>query len=215
MRRIAVLIAAFLSAGVTTASSAPAPAPYNWTGLYVGLNGGWAWGETRHTLAPATGFSNFDVSGGLFGGQLGYNHQWGNLLLGIEVDQQWSGIDGDASVPGATMNARVRHFGTVRARIGLAWDRHLAYFTIGKPWSSIKVDITGFGSESRSKFGCGVIGGGWEYAFNPNWSAKVEYLWVNLQARDYFLAAALTGHALGEEFSVIRAGLNFKFWPGR
>src|ERR1039457_3631599 len=74
---------------------APSELPFSWTGFYAGINGGYAWGQSSWS-DPAVGASSgkFDTSGGLVGGQLGYNWQTGPVVLGIETDADWMGIRG-------------------------------------------------------------------------------------------------------------------------
>src|SRR5688500_2044657 len=69
-----------------------APSSFSWTGAYVGLNGGFGWGEVD---SPSVGV--FDVDGGVFGAQIGYNYDLGGFVLGAEADVQWSGIAGETT----------------------------------------------------------------------------------------------------------------------
>jgi outer membrane immunogenic protein len=145
---------------------APVSAPaYNWTGFYVGVNGGYSQNQIN---AMGSGFSpggvgaaptsqNFNGSGGFGGGQLGFNYQWQSLVLGTEVDAQLSSIAGNSSLTfitplntGAacgtpclgtrTFNLYMRGFETVRGRIGVAFDRVLVYGTGG--WMAARLDET-------------------------------------------------------------------------
>jgi hypothetical protein len=95
---------------------------YTWTGFYIGINGG-GWGRSQWD-----GVDTFDVSGGLIGGTVGYNWQFGGAVIGAEGDIDWSGIKGTTSVlcaPGC--ETRNRWLATARARIGYGFDRFLPY----------------------------------------------------------------------------------------
>src|ERR1700761_8784200 len=120
----------------------PVAAPvvtYNWSGCYVGAEGGGAWGRGQPRVA-ATGeqFQDpFDLRGGLAGGEVGCNFQTGHLVLGIEGDMSWtsnkgSAFDGKtAGNPAIPISLDERWLGTVRGRIGYAWDRVLLFATGG------------------------------------------------------------------------------------
>src|ERR1700690_4329971 len=96
----AVAVVGFAS--VASAADLPVKAPpmvapvvaYNWTGFYVGIEGGGAWGSSTHDFNPLGTHSSFNVSGGLFGGTAGYNYQMGNFLAGIEGDLSWASSNG-------------------------------------------------------------------------------------------------------------------------
>ncbi len=111
-----------------------APVPYfNWSGLYFGLNGGGGWGRSSHTDANfgnATG--EFGVSGGLIGGTLGFNYQVGSWVWGLEGDLDWAKIHGNSGpIGGVQYDSYLQWLGTVRGRVGFAFDRFLPYVTGG------------------------------------------------------------------------------------
>ena len=124
------------------AQPAPVYAPvYSWTGLYLGVNGGGGWGDSAWS-----GVSNsISPSGGLIGGTVGYNWQFGQTVVGIETDLQWSDIKGSGA---CTFGCETRNnwFGTVRGRLGYAWDRFMPYVTGGLAY----VFIMRNGNRSRS-----------------------------------------------------------------
>jgi outer membrane immunogenic protein len=201
---------------------APAPyiAPYyNWTGFYVGINGGYGWGTSSHTFPTAgTTTGNFGVSGLLVGGTLGYNWQFGAFVFGLEGDMDWSNIKGSTACPGAGFTCETRNnwLGTGRGRIGYAFDRWLPYFTAGGAYGDIKATVIGpvvTTSESASRFGW-TIGGGVEAAVFGNWTAKVEYLYVDLGSFDCSAAGCQTGGGVDTvtfKTNIVRAGLNYRF----
>src|SRR5271165_847298 len=123
----------------------------SWTGFYAGVNGGGAWSEFSNQLACPfvtgcnTGFGGLSPSGGFGGGQIGYNWQgvWHpHLVLGVEADFQGAGIDDSKTVSGTTFKSSLDYFGTVRGRIGYAFDRALVYATGGFAYGDVKNSAT-------------------------------------------------------------------------
>jgi outer membrane immunogenic protein len=120
---------------------APLELPFSWTGFYAGINGGYAWGQSSWS-DPAVGADsgNFNTSGGLVGGQLGYNWQTGPVVLGIETDADWMSVKGSTAGTGGVCAAdgggqcqtQQSWVGTTRARVGYAFDRWLTYVTGAK-----------------------------------------------------------------------------------
>lgn len=190
-----------------TYATAPVPvAAYDWTGLYVGINGGYGWGD----FAAAPG-NHINASGGLVGGTLGYNWQWGHLVAGLETDFDWSGIGGrrgaQAGLP--AVRADLNWVGTVRGRIGYAMDRVLFYGTGGLAYGNERVRFAGLGSDDKTPVGW-TVGGGVEFAVWQNLTAKIEYRYTDL-GRDRFTVPGATMRA-GYRGSTILAGINYKFW---
>lgn len=218
MRKFTALGAALAVLGFATAASAadlpnraytkapPMVAAYNWTGLYVGVNLGGAWSSAG---------SNFgEGSGVVGGGQIGYNWQpvGSPLVLGLEADIQGTSLKNSATVGAITGEAKVPAFGTVRARVGYAFDRVMLYGTGGWAFSDTKVSLTGpGGSVSDNKWGSGwTLGGGLEWAFAGPWSVKAEYLYVKAKSVDLTLAG--TTVSTGDyHYNVARLGLNYRF----
>lgn len=185
-----------------------APA-FTWTGFYVGANAGYGFGQ----ITKAGTLFN-DPSGFVAGGQIGYNYQMNNIVFGLEGDLQYADLRDKASpagvlagLPAGTKNG-VEWFGTIRPRVGLAADRALFYVTGGLAYGNQKLNIPGVGSGDNVNIGW-AAGGGVEYAFTNNWTAKVEGLYVNLDSHNYVPARPATKS--GTEFGVVRAGVNYKF----
>ena len=172
---------------------APAPSYYNWSGLYAGLNLGYEWGKVTN--------SGIDPSGIAGGGQIGYNWQSGQFVFGAETDIQASAAD-DTFAPYKFSNP---WFGTLRGRAGFAVNNILLYGTFGLAYGDLKAE---FGGLDESKTLVGWAGGlGMEVGFAPNWSAKVEYLYMDLGSRAY----TLTGVDNGLQASYLRLGVNYHF----
>jgi outer membrane immunogenic protein len=210
-----------------------APPQYNWSGFYLGLEGGWAWGRSRSINAdPATPTfglpitDRFDVSGGLFGGTIGYNWQFNNWVAGLEGDFSWVDKSGSANdIPpfnATTLNTTTEHWlGTGRVRFGLPFDRWLVYGTGGFAVASVEDLVnspaTGLNiSQTVTRWGW-TAGAGIEAAIGRNWSAKLEYLFVGLQDDTYLNPHIVVGprtivtRTVTLNDNIIRGGINYRF----
>lgn len=198
---------AFATVGAAQAADLPmkapayvaaAPAVFNWSGFYIGGNVGVAFGNRRDDF----GFGDDSRARFAGGGQLGYNWQWaGGFVLGVEADFQGVANGGGNNVLG--FNNRIDWFGTVRGRAGFAFDRTLLYATGGYAYGGGGDNCDFFGNcNDRVRSGW-TVGGGIEYAFAPNWTARLEGLYVSLDR-------PFAGFGR-EEFGVVRVGANYKF----
>jgi outer membrane immunogenic protein len=203
------------------------PVQYNWGGVYIGINGGYGFGSSDWTFAGApTG--NFNINGPLVGGTLGANFQSGAFVFGVEGDGDWSNIKGSSSatntVCGSCQTANT-WLATLRARAGVAWDRVLLYGTGGGAAGSINTSVPALpanvppltaGSSTSTEFGW-AAGAGVEVALTDNITAKIEYLYVDLQNGSFGCTVASCGVVASEpvsfQTSLVRAGLNLKFNP--
>ena len=226
----AALLSCALSAQAADLPMAPVyqPAPaavqqiYNWTGFYVGVNGGYGWGSQDPLNIITDRFDKFShgISGGVFGGTVGAQIQAGHVVMGLEADLDWADITG-TSVTNATaggvflggpFNAKssIDWESTVRARVGYANDNWLFYSTGGLALLGAKTTLTNASGATV----CGTVfpnctpttrqaglalGAGIEYGFTPALSAKLEYLYIAAASVD------VSNH------SEIRAGLNYHF----
>ena len=203
MKKMILAIAVMTATGgAATAADLPrGPAPYypppssvyNWTGPYAGLNLGYEWGKVTN--------SNLEPGGIAGGGQLGYNWQTGQFVLGAETDIQASGAD-DTFAPYKFSNP---WFGTLRGRAGFAINNVLLYGTFGLAYGELKGEF--FGVEEDKTLVGWTGGAGMEVGFAPNWSAKVEYLYMDLGSRAY----TITGVNNGLQASYLRLGVNYHF----
>jgi outer membrane immunogenic protein len=180
---------------------------FTWTGFYLGLNGGGGWGQSSW---DRTG--TFDLSGGVIGGTVGFNWQTGQMVLGIEGDADWSGITGTTStLCPAGCATRNDWLGTVRGRVGYAFDRFLPYVTGGLAAGDIRATTPGFAGATQTNLGW-TIGAGMEVAIAGNWSAKAEYLHVDLGSFNCGLACGLvTPDNVSFRANLARGGVNYKF----
>jgi outer membrane immunogenic protein len=203
------------------ATYVPVAAPvYNWSGIYIGLNGGYSFG-TSSWSNPAAGLAtgNFDTNGWLAGGTVGANYQfWGGAVLGVEADWDWSNLNGTSSIGGCGPGCETKAdwLSTVRGRAGWAFDRVLLYGTGGVAFAPIQTGFSGGPFQSTTQVGW-TAGAGIEFAFAPNWTAKAEYLYADLGNvtcnSDCFAGTPPTPLTVKFTDNIIRAGVNFKFNP--
>jgi len=180
---------------------APAYVPpyYNWSGFYLGINGGYGFGNSSWT-----GTDNFSVNGGLVGGTVGFNYQISQFVLGIEGDFDYNSASGTLPAP-ATNSFNSRWLSTVRGRAGYAWDRVLLFATGGGAFAPANIGASaGFAGGSTTMMGW-TAGAGIEFAFAQNWTAKAEYLYIS------FPSPSITGVSFKDTENVVRAGVNYKF----
>lgn len=171
----------------------PQPLVYSWVGPYIGGNLGYGWGDVTHNTTHPSG-----VLGGV---QAGYNWQTGPLVFGIEADVQLNGSD-DTFAPWKFSNP---WFGTARGRVGYAYSNILFYGTGGLAFGGLRGETFGL-SETHSTIGW-TAGLGAEFALSKNWSAKAEYLYVDLSDKNF----TITGLPNGYQFGVVRLGVNYHF----
>lgn len=170
------------------------PLANSWIGPYIGGNLGYGWGDVSNNGAKPSG-----VLGGL---QAGYNWQNGAWVAGIEADLQLNSAD-DTFAPWKFSNP---WFGTVRGRVGYAFNSVLLYGTGGLAFGALKAQLPSGLSETNTSAGW-TIGAGAEFALNQNWSAKVEYLYIDLSEKNFLT----TGMSNGYQFSTVRVGVNYRF----
>jgi outer membrane immunogenic protein len=204
----------------------PAPAPAAipvpiWTGFYVGLNAGYAWGQNSTTCTfvagidspcEGVGFPDLKSRGGLFGAEVGANWQFQNWVLGAAVD--WSALDLHASTifpsvdvgkngTSDQLTSRYDWLGTARGRIGYAVGQSLFYGTGGLAIGRVKDTYSnefngsnaGYFATASNRTGW-TAGAGWEYRITQNWGVKLEYLHVDLGSATLDISSAVTGTPL-------------------
>ena len=188
---------------------------YNWTGFYVGATVGYGSGSSDWIVPPSTTVASNSPKGMMYGLTAGYNWQVGSFVYGLEADYSFSNVKGSTTcVVVSTCETSNTWLATFRGRVGYAFDRFLPYVTGGGAYGNINGTVTTpllgtvlDGSESR--FGW-TFGAGLEYAFLANWTAKIEYLYVDLgTAQPFSSLGALTQVTFKE--NILRGGLNYRF----
>lgn len=173
--------------GYGYAPAAAAAGPVSWNGFYVGANTGYGWG-TSGPYSPS-------------GIQAGYNWQFpgSGFVAGLEGGLDFTNIsDGAYSV---------NYLGLIRARLGFAFDRFMLFGTLGYAFGQGQYEVAGLSNDQTH--GGWTIGAGGEFALDRNWSARAEYLYVDLGSSTY---NSLAGPAsLGFDGNIIRGGVNYRF----
>ncbi len=188
---------------------------YNWTGFYIGINGGGAFGGSNWSGIPV----DFDVSGGLVGGTVGYNWQYAQWVFGLEGDLDATNISGSTNAGGflgcAALTCQTRNdwLGTARGRVGYAFDRWLPYVTGGLAVGNIRATSPGFVGVDNSNAGW-TLGAGVEFAIIGNFTAKAEYLYVDLGNTSCVTACGFAPGSVNNvslTANVLRGGINYRF----
>jgi outer membrane immunogenic protein len=236
-RALVALLLSIAQTGTALAADLPIPAPlpsasyfpaalYNWGGAYFGLNGGYAFGRSDWTLGAAS-TGGFQTNGFLFGGTLGWNFQYGRVVMGLEGDVDWSGLSGSSSTglcaplgapAGFACQTKSDWLSTARGRAGYAFDRILLFATGGLALANVELAVTNPAASISDVEAGWTVGAGIEYVFADMWTAKIEYLFVDFgkftcQGVGPIVAAcggAGNGSVTLTE-NVIRGGVNFKF----
>ena len=194
-------------------SKAPVVSAYNWTGFYVGAMGGYGWSQNV-SIAGVNGNTN-DIKGGFFGGTVGYNWQapGSQFVFGLEGDAAWSDIKYGLIVPPVTFEDKIQAIGSITGRIGWAADTALFYVKGGYAFAVNRMSFTALGlTLSESHFHSGwTVGGGIEYGFAPNWSAKGEYMYASFSKLNYLAAVPPAGVDFGFDIHTVKFGINYRF----
>ncbi len=217
---------------------APPPVPvYNWGGFYFGINGGYGFANGSRTVTlsgnafvDGTGTESGHLNGFVGGGQIGANWQWDAVVLGIEADFQGTAQSNTENVGCGfdcivTEDIKIPWFATARARAGIAIDRILVYGTGGAAWMNVSDKLTAAAGGvsatlldlSTTKVGW-TAGAGVEVALAQNWTARVEYLFMDVTPSiSGTVPSAIGGGTITEngaiKDNVVRAAVNFKFTP--
>ena len=194
--------------------------PFNWSGFYVGANAGLIRSKSSVSQVDTFGFlfaNDSTTSSGFIGGvQAGYNWQFSNVVLGVEGDVDFASVSRSVAIdPINTHNSRLSALGTVRGRVGLAFDRFLPYVTGGVAFASLKneyVSTFPFTINRGSSATGWTVGGGLEYAFDMHWSAKAEYLYVKFPDKTVAVGGGTPYiFSFSDSESIVRAGVNYRF----
>jgi len=243
MKKILLGAAALVTIGIAAPASAAdlgprpyraAPPPYvapiyDWTGFYIGGNGGWGQQrDCRFNVTVAFDIGCHDANGGVAGGQIGYRWQAGTWVFGLEGQGDWADLSGTHLNPTGLNNvhSRLDAFGLFTGQVGWAWNNSLFYVKGGGAVTSNRFEFLALGtgavlasSNDRSRWG-GTAGVGWEYGFAPNWSFAVEYDHIFTDRHDTtFVTPAgvplVSTYRSGGDVDLITARINYRFgWGG-
>jgi outer membrane immunogenic protein len=225
-------VAAPASAADMAVKAPPPPvvAPiYNWTGFYIGANGGWAQSRNCVDFILGADFADGcrDRSGGVVGGQLGYRWQASQWVFGLEGQGDWADLSNTrVSIINPLFSTRTKTdgIGLFTGQIGYAWNASLFYVKGGGAVTSNRFSIlTTFGgtelaSATATRWG-GAVGVGWEYGFAPNWSAGIEYdhLFMGNANNSFSVANPIVAGALNrisQDVDMVTVRVNYRFGWG-
>jgi len=222
----APVIAADLPARPPAYSKAPAiiDAAYDWSGFYIGLNGGGATSRFDWIADPFPGFGGGDegshnATGGTFGGQFGYRWQMASWVFGLEAQGNWANFSGSnlsQQFANTTNQSKINAFGLFTGQVGYAWDRALVYAKGGAAvtdnrYSSITTGAGGgFDAVSETRWGASV-GLGLAYAFAPSWSLGFEYNHMFMGNRDVISPSGFIANHIKEDVDLFTARIDYRF----
>jgi outer membrane immunogenic protein len=221
-------------------TKAPKAAPYNWTGFYLGVEGGAGWGNALQSDATGWNSGTYQPNGAFVGGTIGYNWQlYNNWVLGLEGDGAWADIG--ATTPGTQQTSlthgvggtlgcggtnpqmcqtKLENFDTVRGRAGYAFGYVMPYVTGGLAVGTIHGEEGNtaaggaFGSGTKTVFGW-TAGAGVEAMILPRWTVKLEGLYTQFDSETLF-TDTIAGRPVAESIkfapSIIKVGVNYKFF---
>jgi outer membrane immunogenic protein len=214
-----------------------AVAMYDWSGFYIGANGGWGssrncWAISNFVLVgpvvPAAPEGCHDASGGTVGGQIGYRWQASQWVFGLEAQGNWADFEGSntsAQLLVTRNESRIDAFGLFTGQVGYAWNNALLYVKGGAAVTSNKyagIDTgTGlvFDSANQTRWGA-TVGVGLEYGFAPNWSVGVEYNHLFMGDRDVVMVgtgtlfpagASVRTDRISQDVDMVTARINYRF----
>jgi outer membrane immunogenic protein len=205
---------------------------YDWTGFYIGANGGYGWSNRCIDITAVNGIGNAafaegcrSAGGGVFGGQVGYRWQASQWVFGLEAQGDWANLRNSRDslrFPGETWKSNINGLGLFTGQIGYAWNASLLYFKGGAAVANARNDLfttvggVGIASAERTGWG-GTVGVGWEYGFSPNWTAGIEYDYLfRTNNSNTFLTPTLTPVTAvsvntRSDVNMITARINYRF----
>ncbi len=212
-------LAADLAARPYTKAPAMIAAVYDWSGFYIGINGG---GASAHTswdqTAPLVGGEgSHNATGGTVGGQVGYRVQSGQWVFGLEGQGNWADFTGDntSALLAQRNRTKIDSFGLITGQVGYAWNNVLVYAKGGAAVVGVKNDVfstaTGglLASNNDTRWG-GTVGAGLEVGFAPNWSVGVEYNHIFLSDKNVTFVGLKTDN-IKQDVDMGLVRLNYKF----
>jgi outer membrane immunogenic protein len=227
-------VAADLPARVYTKAPAVVAPIYNWSGFYIGINGGGGWAHKCWDITGVVGFGPVvatpegchTASGGLVGGQVGYRWQSANWVFGLEAQGDWANLKGSnfsqltAPFPVFTNNSKIDAIGLFTGQVGYAWNNVLWYAKGGAAITHDKfygqlLGLT-FDTANETRWG-GTVGTGIEFGFAPNWSVAVEYdhLFMGRRTDNLTFVAPVGGFSRSEsikqDVDMVTARVNYHF----
>jgi outer membrane immunogenic protein len=222
-------IASAADMAVKAPPPAPLPAIYDWSGFYIGANGGWAQSHNCWDFVFLAGpvFSDGcrDQSGGIVGGQIGYRWQTNQFVFGLEAQGDWADLSNTRVSlfnPTLSTTAKTDGIGLITGQVGYAWNAALLYFKGGAAVTGNRLTIfdntTGVGLvlATSTRWG-GTVGVGFEYGFGPGWSVGVEYdhLFMGHNNNSFSVVdprlAAVLNDRISQDVDMVTVRFNYRF----
>jgi len=218
---VAPAVAADLAARPYTKAPPMVQAAYDWSGFYIGINGGGGTSRNSWDLVGGLPQGNHDATGGTIGGQVGYRWQTGPIVFGVEGQGNWADFSGDnvsQVIPGNRNRTKIDAFGLFTGQVGYAWNNALLYVKGGAAATDNRYSIltTAGGallaSTDETRWG-GTVGVGFEYGFAPNWSFGVEYdhLFMGSSTNNFATLPVLQSNNIKQDVDLFTARVNYKF----
>jgi outer membrane immunogenic protein len=193
---------------------------YNWTGVYIGASAGYGWANADWGNLGGI----YSAKGGMFGGQIGYNWQFGQFVYSLEGGVDLTDLQDTINVLGCTArvcsakNMLLSTMPTVRTRVGMTFGRWMPYLAVGMAVGDIRTNTFGnirrntFGLEEINQTSAGwTVGAGVEVALINNWSARLEYVYADFGSMKCVLYCGLAGTTFDFTMSALRGGVNYRF----
>ncbi len=214
-------VAADLAARPYTKAPPMVQAAYDWSGFYIGVNGGGGTSRNRWDLIGGLTEGSHDATGGIIGGQVGYRWQTGPIVFGVEAQGNWADFSGDnvsLVIPGDRNRTKIDAFGLFTGQVGYAWNNALLYVKGGAAVTDNRYSIltTAGGaliaSTDETRWG-GTVGVGFEYGFAPNWSLGVEYdhLFMGSSSNSFATLPAVQVDNIKQDVDLFTARVNYRF----
>ena len=239
MNKLTILATAMIAVGAAApavAADLPARAPatytkapaivqaaYDWSGFYIGINGGGATSNIDWNSDPSSGFpgdeGSHHATGGTVGGQIGYRWQMSSWVFGLEAQGNWADFKGSNVSQiflNTTNSTKIDSFGLFTGQIGYSWDRALVYVKGGaavtdNKYTSVTTGVGGgVDSANETRWGA-AVGVGFEYAFAPSWSLGFEYDHLFMGNNDVVSNAGFIADHIKEDVDLFTARVNYKF----
>ena len=209
---ISLMCASVPGAAIAADMSTPAvDYVHDWSGWFFGIKGGYATGDAQLVgLGGSSG--DYTIDGGVIGTMSGYNFQSGNIVYGIDMDSAFGNLEGTTSPANicASCTTEINWLSTFRGRVGVAMDNVLPFVTAGVAYGEVEVNIPAAlnpGGGNRDDIFVGyVVGAGIDWAFNDEWTARLDYQYIDLGDENLNFPGGVVNASV-DNLHIIRVGI--------